>query len=49
MKEQGWTWGYLEGQAQERSQWLSPVDAFCMVEDDNGNLSDESTDMYGED
>ena len=37
------TWSYLERQAQDRSQWLSLVDAFCTVEEDDGNLSDDTT------
>ena len=43
MKEQGWTWSYLERQAQDRSQWFSLTDAFCTVEEDDGNLSDDAT------
>lgn len=43
MKGQGWTWSYLERQAQDRSQWFSLVDAFCTVAEDDGNLSDDST------
>ena len=31
------------------TQWFSLVDAFCTVEEDNGNLSEDSTDMYDED
>ena len=49
MKEQGWTWGFLEGQVLERSQWFSLVDAFCTVEKDTDNFSDEFIDMYDED
>ena len=40
MTEQGWTWGYLEGQAQEQSQCFSLEDAFCTVGEDNGNLTE---------
>ena len=49
MKGQGWTWGYLERQAQDRRQWFSLVDAFCAVEEDFGNMSDDSTDTHHED
>ena len=49
MKGQGWTWGYLERQAQDRGQWFSLVDAFCAVEEDFGNMSDDSTDTHHED
>lgn len=49
MKEQGWTWAYLDRQAQDRRQWFSLVDAFCTMDEDVGNLSEESIDMYDED
>ena len=29
MKEQGWTWGFLEVAAADRARWRSLVDAIC--------------------
>ena len=31
MKEQGWTWGYLERCAADRSRWRALVAALCAV------------------
>ena len=32
MKQQGWTWGYLERAAQDRNKWRDLVEALCAPE-----------------
>ena len=36
MKHQGWTWGFLEKAAKDRSRWRSLVEALCAFEHDRG-------------
>ena len=35
MKEQGWTWGYIERAAADMREWKVLVDALCAEEETN--------------
>jgi len=36
MKENSWTWGHLEGQAADRSQWRTLAEALCVSKHEEG-------------